>query len=126
MSASAPKIEFRGDHVHVELGPIVEVEPDKRREFWTLLRSICDEHGTRRVFVEGPAPEIDMPPDQVADAGAQTAVIPHLWLAFCFEGFEASESSELFAVVAASKGVRVRFFTEAEAALRWLRSNAPG
>ena len=118
------KVEFRGDHVHVELTPDFTVEPERRDEFWNILRTACEKHDSRRVLVEGFVPRGERKPADV-DAGLRTAVIPHLWLAFHLESFVPSEQSELYEVTAASRGVRVKFFSEHEAALKWLRSNAP-
>ena len=119
------KIEFRGDHIHVALGPNFEVNEASRKELWMKLRSACEEHRTCRVLVEGHIPGGDPETAEVIAAAKRTAVIPHLWLAFHFEGFVPDERSELYEVIAASQGVRVKHFTDGEQALKWLRSNAP-
>ena len=118
-------VEFRGDHVHVDLTPEFKGEPDRREEFWGMLRKICEEHDCKRVLVEGYVPRGERAPADVVAAGERTAMVPNLWLAFHLEDFVASESSELFEAVAASKGVRVKFFSTTEGALNWLRNNAP-
>jgi hypothetical protein len=46
-------------------------------------------------------------------------------MAFHLEDFVPTEQSELFEVIAASRGVRVKFFADREHALLWLRNNAP-
>lgn len=118
-------IEFRGDHLHVELVPGYEPNSETRDQFWKELARLCAEHKTRRVFVEGFVPEGERPTTEVIDAGQHTAAVPNLWLAFCLDGFVRSDQSELFEVIAASRGVRVKFFSDTEHALRWLRNNAP-
>ena len=119
------KVEFRGDHVYVKLDAGFEVSAERREQLWAALRSICDEHGTRRVLVEGFVPSGERQTSEVIDAGKKTATVPNLWLAFHFDGFVASEQTELFEAIAASKGVRVKFFTDSEPALKWLRTNSP-
>ena len=119
------KVEFRGDHIHVELTPDFTVEAERRDEFWNILRAACEKHGSSRVLVEGFVPRGQRKPAEVVDAGLKTAVIPHLWMAFHLEDFVPTEQSELYEVTAASQGVRVKFFSEHEAALKWLRINAP-
>ncbi len=118
-------VEHSGDHIRVELSPDFEVIPEHQEEFWNRLRAACDEHETRRVLVAGFVPAGERTATEVMEAGQRTAAIPNLWLAFCLEDFIATETSELFEVVAASKGVRVKFFSETAHALTWLRNNAP-
>ena len=49
-----------------------------------------------------------------AGLGERTATVPHLSLAFHLENHVANEQSELYEAVAASKGVRVKFFDDSE------------
>ena len=118
-------IEFREDHIYVELGPEFEVNPNTQDEFWREVRAVCDEHDTRRVLVEGYVPSGERNFAEVADAGQRTAAIPKLWLAFRLKDFVPNENSDLFIVTASSRGVRVKFFSETERALNWLRRNSP-
>ena len=119
------KVEFRGDHVRVQLDREFEVSAERREQLWTALRSFCDEHSTCRVLVEGFVPGGELEPAEVIDAAKKTATVPNLWIAFHFDGFVASEQTELFEVIAASRGVRAKFFADAEQALKWLRTNSP-
>lgn len=118
-------VEFRADHVHVELGPNYILDGERQDEFWREVRAACDEHGSRRVLVEGYVPGGERGTAEVVDAGQRTAIIPNLWLAFRLKDFVPNERSELFQVIAAASGVRVKFFSDHERALLWLRSNAP-
>jgi len=117
--------EFREDHVHVTIGPEYRLDPEQQEEFWERLRAICDEHGSKRVLVEGYVPTEEMDTGEVVEAGLRTAAIPHLWMAFHLENFVPSEGSELFETISASRGVRVKFFSDTEHALIWLRKNSP-
>lgn len=116
---------FRGDHVHVLLSGESATDNAQSNDYWGTLREICEEHDCKRILVEGVAPGDERKPEEVLAAGARTATVPSLWLAFHLENFEPTELSELYEAVAASKGVRVKFFDNAEEALNWLRTNAP-
>ena len=118
------QIEFHDDHLFVELRSnyVPAVSQD---EIWGLVRKACDENKTCRVLVEGILPESDRPPIAIVQAGKKAATIPNLWLAFNFDDFEETENTKLYEVVATSEGVRAKFFTDRETALKWLRSNAP-
>jgi hypothetical protein len=119
------EVEFRDDHIHIELRKGLKVSSEQRNSLWTMIGQICEERGTCRVLVEGTAPEGVFQTSEVIDAGLKTATVPKLWMAFCFTDFMPDEQSELFETVAASRGVRVKFFADAEHALRWLRTNSP-
>jgi hypothetical protein len=117
-------VTFRGDHVHVHLSGEASVDPDLSTDYWETLRKICDEYDCRRILVEGIAPQADLAPAEVIEAGVRTATVPNLWLAFHLENHVPNDQSELYEVIAASKGVRVKFFDDSGDALIWLRSNA--
>jgi len=119
------EIEFRDDHLHVEMRNNYKPTPEVQEEIWGRVRAACEENKTRRVLVEGILPEGDRPPVDVVRAGKKAATIPNLWLAFNFDDFVATENTELYEVVATSHGVRAKFFTDSETALKWLRANAP-
>lgn len=118
-------IEHRGDHIHVQIGKDAPVDDHWKTEYWSRLQAACEEHDTRRVLVEGFSPKGKFTSEEVIEAGQRTATVPHLWLAFCLEDWEPTEQSELYEVVAASRGVRVKFFSDHDHALHWLRANAP-
>ena len=119
-------VEFRDDHVHVQLGKDLEVSSEQRNLLWGRIARVCEEHGSRRVLVEGRAPKGVFRTSEVIDAGLKAATVPKLWMALCFEDFMPDELSELYETVAASRGVRVKHFSNTKSALQWLRSNAAG
>ncbi|MEO6334831.1 MAG: hypothetical protein ABIO91_07585 [Pyrinomonadaceae bacterium] len=118
-------VTFRGDHVHVVLSEQPTLEDQLPKDYWATIRKICEEYNCKRVLVEGKAPGGERKPVEVIEAGQRTAAIPNLWLAFHLENYEPTELSELYEAVAASKGVRVKFFSDADEALNWLRTNSP-
>lgn len=117
-------IEFRDDHVHVDLGKDYRASSEDREAVWKKIGEICERHKTRRVLVEGFLPSGERETTDVVDAGQKTAVVPRLWLAFAIAGFEPTEQTELYIAIAAARGVRVKFFDDRERALLWLRNNA--
>ena len=123
--SSPAEIEFRGDHVHVELSPEYEFDPNGSHEVWAEIKRLCDEHATCRVLVEGHLPTGERTTPEIIDAGQRVATVPHLWLAFHVDNHVASERSELFETIAGIKGVRVKHFADREHALQWLRNNSP-
>lgn len=118
-------VDYRGDHVHVQIGRHYQVNPELRDQFWGRIAEVCRRHSSRRVLVEGFVPEGQRDTAEVVDAGLHTAVVPRLWMAFHLDGFKPSEQSELFETIAASRGVRVKFFADGHRALKWLRANTP-
>lgn len=119
------EVQFRDDHVHVELGEDFKITPETQNEFWSVVADACAKHDSRRVLVEGFVPAGERDASQVIDAGQRTATVPNLWLAFCLSGFEPTPNSELFETIAASRGVRVKFYPDPARALQWLRANSP-
>jgi hypothetical protein len=117
-------IQFRDDHVHIELSKDFKVNPGHREALWNVIREACERHDTRRVLVEGILPAGERDTADVVDAGKKTATVPRLWLAFAIPDFQPTAQTELYEVIAASQGVRVKFFTNRDRALNWLRHNA--
>ena len=118
-------VEFRDDHVHIQLGKDLKVSAEQRNLLWERIARVCEEHGSRRVLVEGKMPEGVFQTSEVIDAGLKAATVPKLWMAFCFENDKPDELGELYETVAASRGVRVKHFSNPNGALQWLRNNTP-
>ncbi len=118
-------VQFRDDHVHIDLGKEFKVDSAKRDALWKVIAGACERHNTRRVLVEGFLPSGDQETSDVIDAGQKTATVPKLWLAFAVTGFQTTDQTELYIAIAASRGVRVKFFSNADHALMWLRNNTP-
>lgn len=119
------KVEFLQDYLRVTLNEDYQVEPGRRKELWSELRSACDENDTRRVLVEGVLPAGEYETSEVVEAGKSTSAVPHLWMAFYFPDFQPTEQTELYETFARLSGVRVKFFDDRERALAWLRANTP-
>lgn len=119
------EITFNGDHIHVQLNAASKIDdPDLPTDYWEMLRKLSDEYDCRKILVEGISPAGEMNASEVVEAGKRAATVPNLWLAFNLKNHTPNEQSELYETVAASKGVRVKFFDSSQSALNWLRSNA--
>jgi hypothetical protein len=118
-------VEFRVDHVHIKLGEGLKVSAEQRNLLWERIARICEEHGSRRILVEGKVPKGIFETSEVIDAGLKAATVPKLWMAFCFKDHKPDELGELYETVAASRGVRVKHFSNTNSALQWLRVNTP-
>ena len=118
-------VEHRGDHIHVQIRPEIEVSDEARAEFWGMIQRICEERDCRRMLIEGTLPAGERRPAEVVSAGKANATVPDLWIDFHVENWVPNEQSELFEAIAAARGVRVKYFDNSEAALNWLRTNTP-
>ena len=119
------KIEHRGDHVHVQFGESYTADPDWQNGLWDLVRNFCDGDRTRWGLGEGVGPGPDRRPESGSGSAKKAAIIPNLWLAFHFDNFVSTEATDLYEVVAAAHGVRVKIFSDGEQAVKWLRANSP-
>lgn len=117
-------VQFRDDHVHVELDKSYRIDPQHREALWSVLGDTCERHGSRRVLVEGTLPTEPLETTEVISAGQKTATVPSLWIAFAVSDHPPIEQIELYERIAASRGARVKFFDDRERALNWLRQNA--
>ncbi len=118
-------LEFRGDHIRIWLGPGYQTTPEANERFWKELSDACEKYDCTAILVEGIAPSGTMETKDVLESGVRlSTVAPRLWMAFCFEDYEPSERGELFKTVARSRGAHVKFFSDREHALRWLRSGS--
>ncbi|HEU5177314.1 MAG TPA: hypothetical protein VFU24_07655 [Burkholderiales bacterium] len=84
------KLTPHADYVHVALAPDYEIRPDGVTQLVLSVSDVCSRQGKRRVLIEG---TVAAAPD---------------------------DQSQFFRDVAQNRGVRVDFFSEREAALRWL------
>ena len=118
------QIHFRDDHINITVGPNYKTTPRQRKEFWAAVCGASEQHSSLRILIEGYRPKTELSAAEVIDAGQHASASPRLWIAFCLDDLYPADQRELFEVVAASRGVRAKFFTDREKALTWLRRNA--
>ncbi|MGB7069987.1 MAG: hypothetical protein WBD22_10885 [Pyrinomonadaceae bacterium] len=116
-------VEYRGDHIRVLLSPEYDATEENSVKFWAAVKEACAKYDSRRVLLEGKVPVSDVGTLEVVSSGVRASTAaPQLWFALFLEGYEVEELGELFKAVARSRGVHVRFFSDRDLALKWLRS----
>jgi len=115
------EVDFRGDHIRIVHPRAFQITPAGMDVFWNELGAICRQYECDRVLATGPAPERKLDTVGAFQSGVRAAdVYPNLWLALCFKNYKPDEMSELFVTAARNRGVRVKFFSDKDAAMRWL------
>jgi hypothetical protein len=117
------QVQFRDDHINITIGPKYKTSRKQRKELWAAIRSASEQYGSRRILLEGVRPRTELSTGEVIEAGQHASAKPSLWIAFCMDELYPDDQRELFEVVAASRGVRAKFFTDRDKALTWLRRN---
>jgi hypothetical protein len=82
---------------------------------------VCTRQGQRRVLVEGTVSRRSMGTmDSFGLGSLLGSMLPGVSLACCFYGYAPDQQTQFFKDVSQNRGVRVEFFDNREAALRWL------
>ena len=115
------KLTPHADYLHVALAPGYEIQPAGLTELMKSVSDVCTRQGQRRVLIEGAIAARRMATMDSFGAGALAgSMLASVWLACCFYGYTPDDKSQFFADVAQNRGVRVDFFNDRDAALRWL------
>jgi hypothetical protein len=114
-------LEPREGYLYLHLAPGFNLTPESTTRIWTSLSEGCRTHGLRRVLMEGEDVQRRLTPMESFDtAGLAARLVPGISVACCFRGYVTDEQSEFFRTAAMNRGVRVEFFQDLNAALRWL------
>lgn len=115
------KLTPHAEYVHVQLAPEYEITPGGATALTMAISDACTQQGLRRVLVEGTIARRQMGMmDSFAQGSLAGTMLTGISLAYCFYGYAPDEQTAFFKDVAQNRGVRVEFFREREAALRWL------
>ena len=115
------KLTPHADYVHVALAPGYEIRPEGLTELMMALSDVCSRQGQRRVLIEGTVAARRMGTMDSFGAGALAgSMLTGVRIACCFYGYAPDDQSQFFKDVAQNRGVRVDFFQDRDAALRWL------
>ncbi|HTG97556.1 MAG TPA: hypothetical protein VL982_08920 [Burkholderiales bacterium] len=115
------KLTPHADYVHVALAPGYEIRPGGLTELMMSLSDVCSRQGQRRVLLEGAIAARRMGTMDSFGAGALAgSMLTGVRIACCFYGYLPDDQSRFFKDVAQNRGVRVDFFNDRDAALRWL------
>ena len=115
------RVEPRDGYLYVSLDPNFEMTSLSMTSVWTAICETCRELGLRRALAEGDGVVRRLTPVEsfdIAELGAR--LLPGLSVAFVFRGYIPDEQSQFFQTTAMNRGVRVEFFQDLNAALRWL------
>jgi hypothetical protein len=114
-------VEPREGYLYMHLAPGFELTPESTTRFWTALSEACREHGLRKALAEGENVQRKLTPMEAFDIATLAGkLVPGLSIACCFRGYVPDEQSRFFRTAAMNRGVRLEFFQDLNAALRWL------
>jgi hypothetical protein len=115
------KLTPHADYLHVQLAPDYEIRPEGTTQLTLSVADVCNRQGQRRVLIEGAIARREMGTmDSFGFGELLGSRLAGISLALCLYGYVADQQTQFFKDVAQNRGVRVDFFTEREAALRWL------
>ena len=114
-------LEPREGYMYVRLEPGFEMTPDSLARVWTDICESCRERGLRRALAVGDGVTRRLTLAESFDiAGLAGRLLPGLSLACVFRGYVPDQQSEFFRATATSRGVRMEFFEDLNAAIQWL------
>jgi hypothetical protein len=120
------KLTPHADYLHVALAPGYEIRPAGAAELMKSVSDVCARQGQRRVLIEGTVAARRMATMDSFTVGTLAgSMLAGVSLACCFYGYKPDDKSQFFKDVAQNRGVRVEFFAERDAALRWLGVGPP-
>jgi hypothetical protein len=118
-------LEPREAYLYVHLDPGFEITPDNMNRLWTAMSEACRAHGLQKALSVGDGVTRLLTPAESFDlVGLLSRLMPGLTVALCFRGYVPDEQSQAFRTAAMSRGVRVEYFQDLNAALQWLGARA--
>ncbi len=114
-------LEPRDGYLYVQLEPGFEMTPDSTAAVWTAICETCRERGLRRALTVGDGVTRRLTTSEVFDiARLAGSLLPGLSVACVFRDYVPDQLSEFFRATAMSRGVRMDFLEDLNAALEWL------
>ena len=114
-------VEPREGYLYLHLAPGFLATPESMTRLWTAVSEACRKHNLRHVLADGENVQRKLTPVETYDHASLAArLMPGLTVACCFRGYRTDEQTEFLKVAAKNRGVRVEFFQDLSAALRWL------
>lgn len=115
------KLTPHADYVHVELAPGYEIKPDGTTHLTLAISELCARQGQRRVLIEGTVVRRSMGTmDSFGFGSLVGSMLTGMSLACCLYGYTVDQQTQFFRDVAQNRGLRIEFFADRDAALRWL------
>jgi hypothetical protein len=108
-------------YIHVELAPGYEFSPEGTTQLTLALSDVVARQNQRRVLIEGTVAQRQMGTmDSFGFGSLLGTLLPGVSLACCLYGFTHDDQTQFFKDVTQNRGVRIEFFANRDAALRWL------
>jgi len=115
-------LEFRSDHVVVQLAPNFELSPTILPAHWAAVLAFCKEHHCSKVLSLATNPRRTLKTIDAYDSGKAVASGGIALKVACYwQGYEPDELTRFFQTVAANRGLEVEYFSSLSAALTWLK-----
>jgi hypothetical protein len=115
------KLTPRADYLHVELAPGYEIKPEGTTQLAFALSDACARQGRRRVLIEGTVARRSMGTmDSFSFGSLMGSALTGGAVACCLYGYVPDQQTQFFKDVSQNRGVRIEFFKDRDAALRWL------
>ena len=115
------KASLHAQYLHVELAPDYEISPEGTTQLILSIADVCNRQGLRRVLIEGSIGRRSMGTMDSFGLGSLIgSMLTGVSIACCFYGYDPDGQTRFFMDVSQNRGVRVEFFKERAAALRWL------
>jgi len=120
------KLTPHADYIHVELAPDYEIMPGGTTQLTLSISDVSARQGQRRVLIEGTIARRSMGTmDSFGFGSLIGSRLTGMSLACCLYGYAPDQQTRFFRDVAENRGVRIEFFAERHAALRWLGVGQP-
>jgi hypothetical protein len=114
-------IEFRLTYLHIQNSLDYEITPEGASRRWTALATACATFNCNRVLWEGKVAARRLTISEVYNSASQLAdIAPGLKLACYLVDYIPDDLSEFYKQVAFNRGTQIQFFSNREAALKWL------
>lgn len=115
------KLTPHADYVHVELALGYEIKPEGTTQLALALSDVCARQGQRRVLIEGAVARRSMGTmDSFSFGSLLGSMLTGGAVACCLYGYVPDQQTQFFKDVSQNRGMRVEFFKDRDAALRWL------
>jgi hypothetical protein len=115
------KLTPHADYIHVELAPDYEIRLEGTTQLILAISDVRTRQGQRRVLIEGTVARRAMGTMDSFGLGSLIgSMLAGVSVACCFYGYARDQQTRFFMDVSQNRGVRIEFFSEREAALRWL------
>jgi hypothetical protein len=115
------KLTLHPQYVHVELAADYEIRPEGTTQLILSIADVCSRQGQRRVLIEGTIGRRSMGTmDSFGLGSLMGSMLAGVSIACCFYGYAPDGQTRFFMDVSQNRGVKVEFFKDRDAALRWL------